>query len=136
MPYTYFVDKWMSAQFTWFMETANSLTVTGREPAEASRLYDVLGDLLEHCFSNLHNIWKNLQFWQSRAEVSLLLPSPFNKLFYVYRDSRKEILVHLSLSFECLQKTHYQVYFQHATLDYHNDTLVVPPHASSIFHSI
>ncbi|KAL4027483.1 hypothetical protein IC575_010649 [Cucumis melo] len=44
------------------------LTVTGWEPAEASRLYDVLGDLLEHCFSNLHSIWKNLQFWQSRAE--------------------------------------------------------------------
>lgn len=44
------------------------LTVTGWEPAEASRLYDVLGDLLEHCFLNLHGIWKNLQFWQSRAE--------------------------------------------------------------------
>ncbi|KAG7010315.1 Protein DGS1, mitochondrial [Cucurbita argyrosperma subsp. argyrosperma] len=50
-----------------------SLTVTGWEPAEASRLYDVLGDLLEHCFLNLHSIWKNLQFWQSRAEASLFV---------------------------------------------------------------
>ena len=57
-----------------FMVTANSLTVTGWEPAEASRLYDVLGDLLEHCFSNLHSIWKNLQFWQSRAEASPFVP--------------------------------------------------------------
>ncbi|KAB2615287.1 hypothetical protein D8674_021875 [Pyrus ussuriensis x Pyrus communis] len=37
---------------------------------EASRVFDVLHDMLEHIFSNLHNIQKNLQFWQSRAEGS------------------------------------------------------------------
>lgn len=36
---------------------------------EASRVLDVLHDILEHTFSNLHNIHKNLQFWESRAEV-------------------------------------------------------------------
>ncbi|KAL5766206.1 hypothetical protein ACOSP7_016823 [Xanthoceras sorbifolium] len=35
-----------------------------------SRAYDVLEDIMEHIFSNLHNIQKNLQFWQSRAEGS------------------------------------------------------------------
>ncbi|XP_023533779.1 protein DGS1, mitochondrial-like isoform X3 [Cucurbita pepo subsp. pepo] len=53
------------------LESINSsvLTVTCLKPAEASRLYDVLDDILEHCFLSLYNIWKNLQFWQSRAEV-------------------------------------------------------------------
>ncbi|CAN6560312.1 unnamed protein product [Malus baccata var. baccata] len=37
---------------------------------EASRVFDVLHDMLEHIFYNLHNIQKNLQFWQSRAEGS------------------------------------------------------------------
>lgn len=37
---------------------------------ESSGVYDVLEDILEHVFFNLHNIQKNLQFWQSRAEVS------------------------------------------------------------------
>ncbi|KAK3205376.1 hypothetical protein Dsin_019422 [Dipteronia sinensis] len=37
---------------------------------EASRAYDVLGDIMEHIFLNLHNIQKNLQFWQSIAEGS------------------------------------------------------------------
>ncbi|BFG30205.1 hypothetical protein CerSpe_164790 [Prunus speciosa] len=37
---------------------------------EASRVCDVLHDILEHIFSNLHNIQKNMQFWQSRAEGS------------------------------------------------------------------
>ncbi|KAK4855941.1 hypothetical protein QYF36_012535 [Acer negundo] len=37
---------------------------------EGSRAYDVLGDIMEHIFSNLHNIQKNLQFWQSIAEGS------------------------------------------------------------------
>ncbi|XP_023533777.1 protein DGS1, mitochondrial-like isoform X1 [Cucurbita pepo subsp. pepo] len=52
------------------LESINSsvLTVTCLKPAEASRLYDVLDDILEHCFLSLYNIWKNLQFWQSRAE--------------------------------------------------------------------
>lgn len=39
-------------------------------PMEASRVFDVLEDILEHLFLNLHNIQKNLQFWQSRAEES------------------------------------------------------------------
>ncbi|KAA8544502.1 hypothetical protein F0562_022458 [Nyssa sinensis] len=38
--------------------------------SEASRVFDVLEDVLEHIFLNLHNIQKNLQFWQSRAEGS------------------------------------------------------------------
>ena len=71
MPCICFVDKWMCAHRNWLMETAISLTVTCLKPAEASRLYDVLDDILEHCFLSLYNIWKNLQFWQSRAEVSL-----------------------------------------------------------------
>ncbi|XP_059430328.1 protein DGS1, mitochondrial [Corylus avellana] len=37
---------------------------------ETSRVYEVLEDILEHIFLNLHNIQKNLQFWQSRAEGS------------------------------------------------------------------
>ncbi|KAJ7964943.1 protein DGS1, mitochondrial [Quillaja saponaria] len=37
---------------------------------ESSRVHDVLEDILEHVFTNLHNIQKNLQFWQSRAERS------------------------------------------------------------------
>ncbi|KAB1227430.1 Nuclear control of ATPase protein 2 [Morella rubra] len=37
---------------------------------ESSGVYDVLEDILEHVFFNLHNIQKNLQFWQSRAEGS------------------------------------------------------------------
>ncbi|KAF9621114.1 hypothetical protein IFM89_016608 [Coptis chinensis] len=35
---------------------------------EASRVFDVVEDILDHIFSNLHNIQKNLQFWQCRAE--------------------------------------------------------------------
>ncbi|KAH9741847.1 protein DGS1 [Citrus sinensis] len=37
---------------------------------EACRICDVLEDIMEHIFLNLHNIQKNLQFWQSRAEGS------------------------------------------------------------------
>ncbi|KAE8037586.1 hypothetical protein FH972_010164 [Carpinus fangiana] len=37
---------------------------------ETSRVYEVLEDIMEHIFLNLHNIQKNLQFWQSRAEGS------------------------------------------------------------------
>ncbi|KAL6284661.1 hypothetical protein ACE6H2_015590 [Prunus campanulata] len=55
---------------------------------EASRVCDVLHDILEHIFSNLHNIQKNMQFWQSRAEVYMeidrfgeeLLRDPENSL--------------------------------------------------------
>lgn len=35
---------------------------------EASRVFDVLEDLLEHIFTSLHSIQKNLEFWQCRAE--------------------------------------------------------------------
>ncbi|CAK9181110.1 unnamed protein product [Ilex paraguariensis] len=37
---------------------------------EAFKVYEVLEDILEHIFLNLHDIQKNLQFWQSRAEGS------------------------------------------------------------------
>ncbi|XP_071706726.1 protein DGS1, mitochondrial-like [Rutidosis leptorrhynchoides] len=37
---------------------------------EASRVYEVLGDIVEHVFFNLHSVEKNLQFWQTRAEGS------------------------------------------------------------------
>nr|GEU85956.1 protein DGS1, mitochondrial [Tanacetum cinerariifolium] len=37
---------------------------------EASRVYEVLGDILENIFFNLHNVQKNLHFWQARAEGS------------------------------------------------------------------
>ncbi|KAL5583066.1 hypothetical protein UlMin_015508 [Ulmus minor] len=45
-------------------ETLNSSLVK----AEASRVIDVLEDILGHICSHLHNVQKNLQFWQSRAE--------------------------------------------------------------------
>ncbi|KAF5471065.1 hypothetical protein F2P56_011537 [Juglans regia] len=35
-----------------------------------SRVYDVLENILKHTLFNLHNVQKNLQFWQSRAEGS------------------------------------------------------------------
>ncbi|KAF5181898.1 Dgs1 protein [Thalictrum thalictroides] len=35
---------------------------------EASRVFDVLEDILDHIFSSLHIIQKNLQFWQCKAE--------------------------------------------------------------------
>ncbi|KAL5719467.1 hypothetical protein ACHQM5_012239 [Ranunculus cassubicifolius] len=35
---------------------------------EASRIFDVLEDVLDHIFYDLHNIQKNLEFWQSRSE--------------------------------------------------------------------
>ncbi|XP_031272508.1 protein DGS1, mitochondrial [Pistacia vera] len=37
---------------------------------ETSRAFDVLEDIMEHMFLNLHNIQEDLQFWQSRAEGS------------------------------------------------------------------
>ncbi|KAK9273459.1 hypothetical protein L1049_018269 [Liquidambar formosana] len=37
---------------------------------EASKVFDVLEDILEHMFLNLRKIQKNLHFWQSRAERS------------------------------------------------------------------
>ncbi|XP_021734279.1 protein DGS1, mitochondrial-like [Chenopodium quinoa] len=37
---------------------------------EASRIYDVLEDVFEHILSNMHNVQKNLQYWQAKAEGS------------------------------------------------------------------
>ncbi|XP_048234521.1 protein DGS1, mitochondrial isoform X2 [Ricinus communis] len=37
---------------------------------EASGVYDVLEDIIEHILINLHSVQKNLHFWQSRAEGS------------------------------------------------------------------
>ncbi|KAF5756534.1 putative nuclear control of ATP synthase 2 [Helianthus annuus] len=37
---------------------------------DAARVYEVLGDISEHIFFNLHSVEKNLQFWQARAEGS------------------------------------------------------------------
>lgn len=37
---------------------------------EASRIYDVLEDVFEHIFSNMHNVQKNLQYWLAKAEGS------------------------------------------------------------------
>ncbi|GMP99225.1 hypothetical protein CsSME_00046784 [Camellia sinensis var. sinensis] len=39
------------------------------DTSEASKVFDVLEDILEHIFLDLHNIQKNLHFWQSRAEI-------------------------------------------------------------------
>ncbi|MCL7044045.1 hypothetical protein MKW94_006391 [Papaver nudicaule] len=36
--------------------------------SEASRVYDVLDDMLEHILSSMHIIQKSLQFWQLKAE--------------------------------------------------------------------
>lgn len=45
---------------------------------EECKVHDVLEDILEHVFQNLHDIQKNLQFWQSRAEVSKRGPNPID----------------------------------------------------------
>ncbi|XP_017216909.1 protein DGS1, mitochondrial [Daucus carota subsp. sativus] len=37
---------------------------------EGSGIFDVLEDILEYIFVNMHSIQKNLQFWQSKAEGS------------------------------------------------------------------
>uniref|UniRef100_A0A2N9FXL1 Uncharacterized protein n=1 Tax=Fagus sylvatica TaxID=28930 RepID=A0A2N9FXL1_FAGSY len=49
---------------------SNSLDSSSLVMTEVSRVYEVLEDILEHIFLNLHNVQKNLQFWQSRAEGS------------------------------------------------------------------
>ncbi|KAL8122395.1 protein DGS1, mitochondrial isoform X2 [Apium graveolens] len=41
-----------------------------RKFSEGSGIFDVLEDILEHVFVNMHIIQKNLQFWQSKAEGS------------------------------------------------------------------
>lgn len=41
-----------------------------RVVSEASKFFDILEDLVEHILLNLHYIQKNLEFWQSKAEVS------------------------------------------------------------------
>ncbi|XP_010519826.1 PREDICTED: protein DGS1, mitochondrial [Tarenaya hassleriana] len=38
--------------------------------SEISRIYDVLADIMAYFLSNLHDIQKSLQFWQSRVEDS------------------------------------------------------------------
>ncbi|KAF2291799.1 hypothetical protein GH714_035657 [Hevea brasiliensis] len=45
---------------------------------ESSVVYDVLEDIMEHIFVNLHSVEKNLQFWQSRAEGS-----NYRKLYFM-----------------------------------------------------
>ncbi|XP_057501178.1 protein DGS1, mitochondrial-like [Actinidia eriantha] len=40
------------------------------DTSEASRVFDVLEDILEHIFLDLHSIQKNLHFWQSRGQGS------------------------------------------------------------------
>ncbi|XP_052185734.1 protein DGS1, mitochondrial [Diospyros lotus] len=40
------------------------------DTSEASGIFYVLEDILEHIFSDLHSIQKNLHFWQSKAEES------------------------------------------------------------------
>lgn len=37
---------------------------------KSSGVYDILEDIMGHILLNLHNVEKNLQFWQCRAEVS------------------------------------------------------------------
>ncbi|XP_050377157.1 protein DGS1, mitochondrial [Argentina anserina] len=49
---------------------ANILESCRTASPEASRVLDVLHDILQNTFSNLHNVQKNLQFWESRAEGS------------------------------------------------------------------
>ncbi|KAM5571694.1 protein DGS1, mitochondrial [Rosa sericea] len=49
---------------------ANILDSFRAGTTEASRVLDVLHQILERTFSNLHHVQKNLQFWESRAEGS------------------------------------------------------------------
>ncbi|XP_022728733.1 protein DGS1, mitochondrial-like [Durio zibethinus] len=48
---------------------ANLFNSTPIKP-EASRVYEVLNDIMDRSILNLHKIQNNLQFWQSRAEGS------------------------------------------------------------------
>ncbi|XP_022752416.1 protein DGS1, mitochondrial isoform X2 [Durio zibethinus] len=48
---------------------SNSFNFTPTTP-EASRVYEVLNDIMDRSILNLHKIQNNLQFWQSRAEGS------------------------------------------------------------------
>nr|GMD23006.1 protein DGS1, mitochondrial [Ipomoea batatas] len=41
-----------------------------RTASENSRIFNVLENIIEHTFLNLHYIQKNLEFWQSKAEES------------------------------------------------------------------
>ncbi|KAF3955251.1 hypothetical protein CMV_019508 [Castanea mollissima] len=49
---------------------SNSFDSASLVMSDTSRVYEVLEDILEHTFLNLHNVQTNLQFWQSRAEGS------------------------------------------------------------------
>ncbi|KAK9673554.1 hypothetical protein RND81_12G174900 [Saponaria officinalis] len=44
--------------------------VRARIMTEASRIFDVLEDILEQSFSNMHYVQKNLQYWQIKEEGS------------------------------------------------------------------
>ncbi|XP_022898946.1 protein DGS1, mitochondrial [Olea europaea var. sylvestris] len=53
---------------------AATTTVSPDQPSvttsEGHRIFEALEDIMEHTLQNLHNIQKNLRFWQSRAEGS------------------------------------------------------------------
>lgn len=66
---------------------ANLLDSCQPATTEASRVLDVLHEILERTFSNLNNVQKNLQFWESRAEVS-------NFLLWLLSLSIQSILFH------------------------------------------
>lgn len=64
---------------------------------EASRVYDVLDDILEHVLSSMHIIQKSLQFWQLKAEVQFLFQNLKTKLILVHHDKRHMLLINCLL---------------------------------------
>ena len=48
-----------------------------RMMTEASRVFDVLEDVFENVFSNMHYVQKNLRYWKAKAEVVTRLTACF-----------------------------------------------------------
>lgn len=48
-----------------------------RMMTEASRVFDVLEDVFENVFSNIHYVQKNLRYWKAKAEVLTRLNACF-----------------------------------------------------------
>ncbi|XP_031122925.1 protein DGS1, mitochondrial [Ipomoea triloba] len=52
------------------LPTSASVSSSPMTASENSRIFNVLENIIEHTFLNLHYIQKNLEFWQSKAEES------------------------------------------------------------------
>lgn len=85
---------------------------------ETSRVFDTLEDIVEHTVLNLHDVKKNLRFWQSRGEVlSTLL----------------NILYILNFEFPFKKKLFLLLYQTHGRLGFFPEMLLIK---SIIFHCL